>query len=477
MSTDRGADRPRLERSRSSRFRRVNAAVLVSLAAAAIGLGAANATQGPRLSSAEINTAAVVARAEQRLVLTANQPVADIDAAQVTVSPAAAIDDVSVDGTAITVRFADILDYDTDYTLRIDEVRGAFTSAVSTLSHRFSTPSVDVYTLLRDTTTDGGIDAPDRILRNSPTRAESEEVFEAPRIQEYAVTDSVLVAATQTVGGEPSLVLTSLSDGVSTPVPTPLGGPPHDLRLTEQLLGFRLGGEIDPSTSTRPAPLYVLDLTDASGIPIPVVGLDGAPLSVQDWTFVPGTTALVAQAADQQLYLVDPVAGTPPTPLGQHTEMRGFVPGTTNLIVADPLSGSIIDLADGTVSPLDLPQAEADADSTAGKIVMLGGDSYVQQFDNVDYSLARTTISSELSLVDPSGTRRIYAPPSETSRIRDFCVSPNGQFLAVEVIPVDGVIDGYDLLPAFSDMTTYFVELSSGAARRSVGGFLPSWCR
>ncbi len=481
MSTDRfpggAAGVPRSERSRGRRFRRVNAVVLTGLAVAAVGLGAANATQGPRLSSAEINTRAVIARAEQRLVLTANQPLADVEPSQVRVSPSTRIDDVSVDGATLTIRFADILDYDTDYTVSVDDVSGAFTTAVGTLRHGFSTPSVDVFTLLRDTADDpAGQDAPDRIFRNSPTGAESAEVFQAPRIQEYVVSESVLVAATRTNGGS-ALVLTSLADGGSATVPTPVGGPLHDLRLSEQLLGFRLGGEVDPVTSALVAPLYILDLTDPSGVPIQAVGLDGAPLSVRDFVFVPGSTALVAQAADDQLYLLDPIAGAAPTPLGQHAELRGFVPGTTDLVVADPSSGSLIDLADGSLAPLGLPAADADPATTAGKLVVLDEDRYVQQFDRVDYALARTTIGSELLLVDPSGTERIFRPTSETSRIRDFCVSPNGQLLAIEVVPLDGVINDDDLLPAFSDMTTYFVELSTGTTTRSVSGFLPSWCR
>ena len=480
MSTDRRADHvhdiPRHERSRGRRFRRVNAVVLTGLAVAAVGLGAANATQGPRLSSAEINTRAVVARAEQRLVLTANQPLAAVEPSQVRVSPSARVDDVSVDGATLTIRFADILDYDTDYTVSVTDVSGAFTTAAGSLEHGFSTPSVDVFTLLRDGGEEGGQDAPDRIFRNSPTGAESEEVFQAPRIQEYVVSESVLVAATRGENGAESLVLTSLGDGVSATVPTPVGGPLYDLGLSEQLLGFRLGGEVDPRTSTRVAPLFVLDLTDPSGVPVQVLGLDGAPLAVRDYDFVPGSTALVAQAEDDQLYLLDPIAGTPPTPLGQHAELRGFIPGTTDLVVADPSSGSVIDLADGSVTPLDLPPADADPATTPGRLVVLGEDRYVQQYDRLDYALARTTISSELLLVDPSGTERIYRPTSETSRIRDFCVSPNGQLLAIEVVPLDGVLDDDDLLPAFTDMTTYFVDVSTGATTRSVSGFLPSWC-
>ncbi|WP_150307698.1 hypothetical protein [Planctomonas psychrotolerans] len=476
MSTDPAADGGGGPRPGRSRFRRVNGVVLTVLAGAAIALGAANATQGPRLNSAEINTRALVARAEQRLVLHANQSLTDIDASQVTVTPSVPVD-VSVDAAAITIRFQEILDYDTDYSVSVADVTGAFTNAARRFDYDFVTPSVDVYTLLRNTTTEAGVDAPDRVLRNSPTGAESTVVFEAPRIQEYAASETVLMTVLQEQDDTTALVLTSLSDGVSTTVGTPAGGPLHDLRMSDELVGFRMGGELDAVTSTRPAPLFVLDLTDASGVPVQVVGLDGAPLPVLDYLFVPGTTALVAQAEDTQLYLVDPVTGTPPTPLGQHAELRGFVPGTTDLVVADPLSGSRIDLADGSVRPLDLPPAEADPVLTAGKIVVLGENTYLQQFDRFDYSEAQTSISSVLRLVDPTGTRPAYTPASESSRIRDFCMSPNGQLAAIEVVPAGSPVDDYDRLPAFTDITTYFVDVATGATRRSVSGFLPSWCR
>jgi hypothetical protein len=163
-----------------------------------------------------------------------------------------------------------------------------------------------------------------------------------------------------------------------------------------------------------------------------------------------------------------------PVPLGEHAEMRGFLPGTLRLVVADPLSGGTIDLTSGESAPFDLPDDGLDEFSYPGKIVVFADDQYVEVASRpapgdgivLDYEVLR---------VGPEGVEVIFDPDAGIP-IRDICLSPNAQYLAVEVQDPEGEPDDYPLVSGRTLTTTYFVDLETGAANRAIAGFASSWC-
>src|SRR5690606_21424439 len=117
----------------------------------------------------------------------------------------------------------------------------------------------------------------------------------------------VLIAAIVLEGsGEPSLELVSPDDGFTTRVPTP---PARGIRALHVASSGDLLGYIVDEGADGTGTLQLLDLRDASWVPLEVRGPADTALAVLDWAFVPGTSSLVVQADDQQLYLVDPIAG------------------------------------------------------------------------------------------------------------------------------------------------------------------------
>jgi hypothetical protein len=204
-----------------------------------------------------------------------------------------------------------------------------------------------------------------------------------------------------------------------------------------------------------------------------VTGFAQKPLSVIDWMFVPGTTSIVVQDEDLQLYLIDGLEGGDPTPLGWHAEMRGFIPGTLKLVVADPQSGSIIDLSAGTTTALSLPEPQMMPDYYPGKLVLLTDDSYVLL--NSTYAPGASS-TSVLVLTDSEGSRELFRTTTAGSGVRDFCLSPNGEFLAVEVVSGEGIADNYPGELGYSATSIYFVRIDDGTSNRGVNGFLPNWC-
>jgi hypothetical protein len=458
-------------------FSRLTVGLILVLALVATGLGVINAVQGPRLSFAEVNPQALITRTAQRLILHANQPLAALSAEALTISPAAAVE-VSSDDNAVTLEFTNTLDYHTEYSVSID-VRGSSTGIAGKLRFSFSTPDIDVYSLLRDTDNDaGGQDAPDRVLRHSLAGATSNTVvFEAPKIQEYARLIDRIAVVTLDAENSPALVVTQPSALPPTIVDTAGASSIRQLHSDDSgtIFGYLLGGGSNPADGPS-SRLFLYDLTNDAGLPEEITGFNGRPLTVVNWMFVPGTTSIVVQGDDQQLYLIEAATREAPTPLGQHLEIRGFIPDTLQLVVADLLSGSLIDLASGTTTVLDLPEPDLLPDRYPGKLVLLDEDRFLEQFTLIGTDAGGQGVS-ELVLSGTDGSSTVFSTSAAGGTIRNYCLSPNGEYLAVEVTSSEGRPDYYPSVNGFSASSIVFVRLGDGSASRSVNGFMPDWCR
>ena len=446
---------------RQDHFRLTAAVTIGALVFAAVGLTVANTLQGPRLLDAQINPGAAVEGAGQRLIMRADQTVAEPTTDQVTVTPKVPVEPTS-DGAALILRFADSLSYATTYEI-VAKVQSATTGASSTLRYSFRTPDGTFYILQR-AASNADTDAPDQIVHHLIGSPEQRVVRSQPRIEQYAVADPAIAvvtsdaagAATLTVGpldgSEPNQTLVDNSDISQLKSSGPSG-----------LLGFVLTPLSDPYL----APGGQLHLYDpVTGKLIKVSGFDGKPLESLDWAFVPGTTSIVAQTADNAFYLIDPLNGRPTQPLGGHSRMYGFVPGSTTLIVDDNGGYKAIDLATGNTSPipaLDLPEAV-----DLQQLLPLGGDrGYIGW-------VATEAGAASVVVINDGNARQIYAEePDATGGIQNICLSPNGQYLAVAKLPRDAATnpDG----SGFANKTE-FVDTVTGRTDHDVAGSEVNWC-
>lgn len=465
--------------TRSGRdFTRMLLTTVIVLAVLAGALALLNTTRGPRLESAAINLGSVIDHPGQRLLLNTDQPISSIDPDQITVTPEVPVS-VAVDGTVVTVTFEEVLNYNTDYRVNIDPVIGLFQGAQSSIEYDFTTDDVDLYTLHRDSrTTDDGTKRPDEIRRDTLLGTEvGQALFTAERIQEFAVLPGYLAVVTLDQENRNHLTMFSLTEETELEIVLPSDTVLKDLQTsrTTNLIGFTLtsglvGGDHDPVDT-----LYTYDVNEQTAVPQPVFGVDQRPLPVTDYVFVPNTTSLVAHGPDEVMYLIDVTVEGDIVPLGQHVEMRGLIPGTNSLVVADPTQGASIDLRDSTVTPLDLPADDELGDAIPAKLEVLNREGkYVRLY----YAWGTDGTSRPLlALTDREGSSFVYVPASPDTDIRDFCVSPNGQYVAVETFPRGGDSDQYPTLPGSSAMMTTFVDLSTGVSNRSINGFQPHWCK
>ena len=447
------------------RFWLTIAVTIAALTLATVGLTVANAVQGPRLVSAEINAQAAVERAGQRLILRLDQAVADVPASDIAVSPAVPVS-VSLERATLMLRFGEVLDYATSYQITVP-VRSTTTDAASALTYTLRTPDAEVFVLQR---TGSGADPgqDDQIVRTVVGSSERDVVHHEPAIQEFAVAEPNLAVITGSEGAGGRLTIEAL-DG-SEPSRT-LTENSDVTQLQSSGRGGRFGFVVRPLSGPDQdtAQLTLYDPAADEEL-IKVVGLDGRPLEPQVWTFVPGTNSIVAQTADASFYLVDPTSRVPVKPLGSHVMMLGFVDGTATLIVQDPNSYTAIDLVTGSSTPL--PEFDL-GDTALYQLLDLPGDrgmvaqlASFSEDEKLRYSTA-TIIGNRV--------RPLYAPEPATTWIQQICLSPNGQYLAVETIPADAVPDGHAAL-GYTNTTTVFVEVATGRSDQTVPGFGINWC-
>jgi WD40 repeat protein len=441
------------------RFRLTAAVTIGALLLAALGLTVANSVQGPRLLDAQIDPGATVEGAGERLVLRVDQTVADLTADQVRVTPVVPVEPKS-DGADLILRFGDSLRYATTYEI-VAQVRSVTTGAASTLRYSFQTPDGAFYILQR-AASNAGTDAPDQIIRSVIGSTEQRVVRSQPRIEQFAVADPAIAVVTSDAAGAGTLTVGPL-DG-SKPAQTLA----HNSDISQLkssgrsgLLGFVLTPLSDPELSAG-GELHLYD--PVTGKLIKVSGFDGKPLEPLDWAFVPGTTSIVVQTADNSFYLIDPLNDTPTQTLGSHSRMYGFVPGSTTLIVDDRSAYKAIDLATGNTSTaIDSPGS-----TDLHNLLPLGGDrGYVGL-------LATAAGALSVVVINDRNVRQIYAEdPDPVGGIQSACLSPNGQYLAVAKLPRDAATNPDS--SGFANRTE-FIDTATGQIEQDVAGSKINWC-
>ncbi|KZE95782.1 hypothetical protein AVP42_00056 [Agromyces sp. NDB4Y10] len=449
----------------SARFTRLVLAIVAVLAVLVVGLGAANALRGPRVLDTVAGLGDATRLAGTTIEFRLNQPVADLDASAVRVDPATDAT-VSVDDRTVRVAFAAPLRPSQDYVVEVAGVRAVGGGPESALRHEFRTADEVLHVLQRRA------DGDDTVVRVATGGGEPEVVLAAPRIESFAHAGDVIAAIELLDDGANALRIAAAGqEGPPASLALPQSGDVRNLQAstTRPLLGFVQDGAGGFAT------LHVLDVADGvTATPQPVLGLDGSPMSVDDYAFVPGTSSLVVRDRDGAMFLVDAAGVRPSTPLGSHTELRGILPGTSTVVVADPDRGATIDLATGETSTLELPPADLPDGAYPGRVTSLdlAGAHLLNVliFDGSDGGQA-----SLVARADADGTSVVFAP-AEGSAVLDHCLAPGGTLVAVETGAVGAPNDGYEDEPWVADTITTLVEVDTGRIVLSLAGGRSDWC-
>jgi hypothetical protein len=419
--------------------------------------------QGPKLSSAQVDTDQVTTRSGQQLRLFANQPLAEVKATDVTITPAAEFS-VTTSGAIVAVEFEQPLFYAADYVVTVDGVRSQFDDQASTLKYEFTTGSPPLYYLDRGETTD-------EIVRTGVKGNERTVVYSAPRIQEFVLLGTTAAVSTDAEDGTSALSLVSFEDGGVEPINLPAPGVIENLHAADD--GVTIGFTLSTADGTYADTLMTLNFESGRDI-LPVKALDGSPLAVANWFFIPGGVTLAAQnRADEGVLLVDTSTGDV-TPLGTFTSLESLSTDATRLGVTNPfgpVSLSIADLSDTEFAPSPIDGVTP----FPGEFQLMRGTDLVQHVVLIDYA----TSAFENLLVADDGTtsRQIFRTKDDAGSIGDFSVSPNDQYVAVEVVPnvASSVSDSYPVNDRSTSVTTIVIGIASGAQVKSVAGLGLQW--
>jgi hypothetical protein len=456
-------------------FRRALAITVVCLVILVAGFAGLTYMQGPKLSSGSVDADRVVARAGQQLRLFANQSIRDVSKKDVSVSPSVPFT-VNTSGAVIAVQFTDRLRYGTKYSVRVSDVANAFQPRVSTFDYSFTTAPAEIYYLDRADPA-AGTGQEDSIVRTGLRGNERTVVYSAPRIQQFVVFAQAVAVTTLADDGTSLLSLVGLSSKLVEHIPLPGPGTVDALQgeADAGLLGFTFTSAGAAVAREFNSVLMRIDLTGAhTGTPVP--DLAGTPLSVLDWSFLGGSTSIVAHGEDQTVLLIDAAKSGPPVPLGQYTGLGRSSPDGKTIVVSDVFGKIAYSLADGTETRIpSLPIAGAS--TNGGEVLLLGrGTARVQQVAVFD-SATGGKFQSYLVYENGTTSRVLYQTKDDAGSIESFSISPNGQFVAVNVIPdyASSVSDGYPVDAQSTSISTVFIDIASGAIVRSVEGFDVSW--
>lgn len=413
--------------------------------------------QGPKLADASVDTAGVIDQPAQQLRLFANQAIAEVSADQVTITPATDFT-VSTSGDIISVQFADRLLYATKYTVRVDGVTSVFAPRESTLSYEFTTVSPELYYLDRGEPTD-------EIIRTTTAGTDRESVYQAVGIQDFVALGKSMVVS-RIEGSSSSLALVSLTEAGEQGLVLPSQGIIGQLQAAASgtIAGFTMTDDVREAG----VPLYTIDL-ERSGGAQPVLGIDGEPLRVVDWRFLPGTAAIVAMGGMGDLLYLDPSNGTV-LPLGHYQSLVGVGPDGTTVVVTDLFGAVELTVADGSQERIEIADS-SEGRAYLGPIVPLPDGSMIAK------AVLGATFSPVVLHADGDSTVVLYRTPGDAGSIQDMSVSPNGQYVAIETVPDTSVSspDGYLADPRDTTTTTVIVDVATGAVVSSFTGFALAW--
>lgn len=448
----------------SRRFVLTLVAVLGVLVLAGTGFGIVSLMQGPRLSNVQVDASQAIESSGSRVILTANQSLADIDPKQVTVEPAVPFT-VDASGRGVGVRFTVPLDDSTEYRIRVADVTGASGGPSATLTTTFTTPPSTMFLLRRD------VEGKDKIFLTD-LDGKGKAVFEHDKINDFRATSTQLVVSVEEDEGSRLLVMDR--DGKNQrELALPGDGYVGAIQVSERggLVGYSYSDKELSDTEGRASVLVTQSL---SGDDKPqIIEVAGAEASVFVWQFVPDSAAVLFIDFDGALSLVDRSSDAGVQSLGLAATIQGISRGTYTAIV-ERLDGAVVELnlADGSEQPL----AASDPDyGTATSITPFPGGTlrHVVARDEAGLPVGQAVVR-----VDDDGKATPLVEVSSADSILQACASPSGQYAAIVVAP-DLANNPYDgmLLPLPGNVETHLIDMDSGKEMVALTGFDSSWCQ
>lgn len=459
----------RTRRSARQRRRFVLAFVVTVgvLAAISVGAAAVSLTQGPRVTAVQVDPEAATRESGSRVIFTADQALAPIDASQVTVEPETEFT-VDAAGRTVGVRFPTALDAGVDYTVHVAGATGVGAGPSSDLETRFTTPAASMLTLVRDP------DGPDQIVRHEIGSDDVTAVFAADAIDDFRATSAYL-AVTTGEAERMSLTVVERATAETADVAIPGDGTLTGLQVSArgQLYGYTFSDAELTAESGRANVLFTGSLRDAfaSGAAAEPVAVGGEERSIDRWRFVPETSSLLLNDFSGDLTLLD-TNDESATAFGQAGGIQGVARSTYTALVWRVEEGfTELDLSSGEEAPVD--DVDLGGETILGHMIPLATGGTLRGYAE----MVEGTPADSRVVAAAGGSVTDVATVAAGDALQQVCASPSAQYAAVTVAP-DIVRNAFDrgVQPLPRVLETRVHDTSSGELVATVPGFASSWC-
>jgi len=419
----------------ATRFRRVVVTLISALTMLIVGVGAWSMLQGPQLRGVQSDELSLHQRAGAFVSLRSDRGIEGVDLSQVRVSPDAPFA-LESDGLNIRLTFEQPLLANTEYQIEVTGVRPAGFGQQSSWSTSVRTGGFDFF-FLRE------VDGTREVHRAVPGAPGSEVLYRAPGIVSVTPVASIL-AVVREVGEESLLELVDPSTGVAERVVLPPGYEIVDLAhaswgttlVTIANVADRPGGAVFGA-------LVLLDvLSDRT--PILVEGVSGEPLSVRSLAVSPNSGEILVWQKNQELVRFNPLTQLV-LPLGTASELWGFDALGNKALYVDGLGTLFQNLTTGELTRI--PRGEFEGMSLRHQKFVLAPNGlrvHRVQLPGLGEGDPYSIVTRE----NDEGIHTLVTGSLDTpGSIGNLGLSPNGQFLLVEVNPTSSPL-GYQGLAA-----------------------------
>lgn len=411
-------------------FRRVVVSLVTALSMLIVGVGAWSMVQGPQLRDVQSDELSLHQRSGAFVSLRSDRGIEDVDASQVRVIPDTPFS-VESDGLNIRLTFDQPLLANTEYQIEVTGVRPAGWGQQSSWSASLTTGGFD-FLFLRE------VNGTREVHRAAPGAPGSEVLYRAPGIITVTPVASIL-AVVREVSDESFLELVDPSTGVAERVVLPPGYEVVD--LAHASWGTTLVAIANVTERPGGAVFGALMLLDvlSDRTPVLVEGVSGEPLSVRSLAVSPSSGEILVWQKNQELVRFNPLTQLV-LPLGTASELWGFDALGNKALYVDGMGTLFQNLTTGELTRV--PRGEFDGISLRHQKFVLAPDGlrvHRVQLPGLGEGDPYSIVTRE----NEEGVHtRVTGSLDTPGSIGNLGLSPNGQFLLVEVNPASSPL-GY----------------------------------
>ncbi len=435
---------------------------------------------GPRIRRVVYDADKLPREVNQTIVLRSNQPLANIDKAQVTIDPKVEFN-LTTSGEAAIIQLKQRLSYDTKYKVTIKDFaaksgrKASYETTIHTGKASYfylkRSQNISLESLygdkIPDTIYSGSIDDKDQV------------VYQAYKILEFAPLGSRLVIHHEDEDERQYLTIYNPKDKTEEDVNLPEdNGTIDQLRVssTNELVGFLFSSKFDPKKDNKyNSTLFAYDT--GSKFVFPQYGLErGKLLSVSSWRFHPDGTSMIIQTFDNTLLLVDYYSNQKPVPLGSYFSIGTFSRDGRKVVVGDNDNGPVILELEGQKKVVPEAGIINGIESDASEIILLqNSDDYIlikeayRESDGAYTRVAEVTRGAQKQV--------IYSSNQRQEQLFELNSSPNEQMASIELSDVfkNRKFDGYGTISRPTNMRTRIVDINTGKTIKDFDGFQLHW--